>query len=101
MRTSINKIPKCSLEEAHILIAKNERRADGTSSRKNHRAVRKNPETGVRKELDFSSRLPREKLEEWIAPNRIEYDLRDFHIEELEEKLRHEEYGWWIIVNGQ
>ena len=82
-----------------MLVAKDERRADGTSSRKNHRAVRKNPETGVRIELNFSSSSPR-KLEEWIASNRIEYDKCDFHIEELEDEFHEEEHWWWIIIDG-
>ena len=76
MRTRINKIPKRSLKEVHELITKNECRADAISSGKNHRAVRKDPETGVRMELNFSSSSPR-KLEEWIASNRIEHDRGD------------------------
>ena len=76
MRTRINKIPKRSLKEVHELITKNECRVDTISSGKNHRAVRKNPETGVRIELNFSSSSPR-KLEEWIASNRIEHDRGD------------------------
>ena len=69
------------------------------SSRKNHRAVRKNPETGVRIKLDFASSLPR-KLEEWTASNRIEYDKCDFHIEELEDEFHEEEKWWWTTTNG-
>ena len=94
-----NEIFKCSLKEAHVLVVENERCADAKSSRKDHRAVRENPETGVRTKLNFSWSSPR-KLVEWIAKYRNEHNKCNFHIEEIEDEFHKEEKRWWIITNG-
>ena len=71
----------------------------GDAALTDHRAVRKNPESGKRTERHFAFSPPR-RLGEWKASNRIEDDERLFHVENLEETLQQKENRWRTTMCG-